>query len=92
MKTLFVLPSLKTNKQHKNNITLIFLNNCEVKTCVHRSRKKSESATKSLCKSLSEDRRVEFKLVNIKSIFSSNLVITWHLDSDNSKENIIIVV
>ena len=40
MKTLFVLPSLKTNKQHKNNITLIFLNNCEVKTCFHRSRKK----------------------------------------------------
>ena len=39
MKTLFVLPSLKTNKQHKNNITLIFLNNCEVKTCFHRPEK-----------------------------------------------------
>ena len=45
MRTLFVLPSLKTNKQYKNNITLIFLNNCEVKTCFHRSRKKYEGAT-----------------------------------------------
>ena len=38
MRTLFVLPSLKTNKLYKNNITLIFLNNCEVNTCFHRSR------------------------------------------------------
>ena len=30
MRTLFVLPSLKTNKQYKYNITLIFLNNCVV--------------------------------------------------------------
>ena len=74
MGTLFVLPSLKTNKQYKNNITLIFLNNCEVKTCFHRSRKKYERGTRSLCKSLPQNRRVEFKLVNIKSFFSSNLV------------------
>ena len=74
MRTLFGLPSLKTNKQYRNNITLIFLNSCEVNTCFHRSRKKFESATKSLCKSLPENRRVEFKLVNVKSFFSSNLV------------------
>jgi len=77
MRTLFVLPSLKTNKQYKNNITLIILNNCEVKTYFHRSRKKYESAR--VCKSLPENRRVEFKLVNIKSFFTSNLVYNWAL-------------
>ena len=48
MKTLFVLPSLKTNKQYKNNITLILLNNCEVKTCFYRSRKKNVKAKQNL--------------------------------------------
>ena len=60
------------------------------KKCFHLSRKKYESAR--VCKSLPENRRVEFKVVNIKSFFYLNLVITWHLDSDNSKGSIIVVI
>ena len=70
MRTLFVLPSLKTNKQYKYNITLIFLNNCVVawKLVFLVPEKKSESDTKFLCKSLPENRRVEFKPVKYKII------------------------